>query len=110
MRTALSRLNGLSAAEDFFEALDVPYDPRVLAVSRLHVLKRFQEYLIAYEAPDEIILRECLKRAHDDFVRSDARSEKVFAVFRQRTDIAGRAFIPLEALAPMPSPTLESES
>jgi len=109
MSVALDRLNGLSAAEEFFEALDVPYDPRVLAVSRLHVLKRFQEYLIAHVEPDETILRDCLRRAHDDFVHSDAKSEKVFAVFRQQTDTAGRAFIPLEALAPLSSPT-ESES
>lgn len=110
MNNALHSIAGLSAAEDFFEALDVAYDPRVLAVSRLHVLKRFREYLIAHADPDETILRACLKRAHDDFVRSDASRERVFAVFRQRTDVAGRAFIPLEALAPLPSPTLESES
>ncbi|MBB4265947.1 nitrogenase-stabilizing/protective protein NifW [Roseospira visakhapatnamensis] len=109
MNAAVHRLKSLSAAEEFFEALDVAYDPRVLAVSRLHVLKRFREYLIAYEDPDETILRDCLRRAHEDFVQSDARRERVFAVFRQRTDVAGRAFIPLEALAPMPSPTLESE-
>ncbi len=110
MNAAVERLIDLSAAEEFFDALDVAYEPRVLAVSRLHVLKRFREYLTAHPEPDETILRDCLKRAHDDFVRSDARSERVFAVFRQRTDVAGRAFIPLEALAPMPSPTLESES
>ncbi|WP_299438342.1 nitrogenase-stabilizing/protective protein NifW [uncultured Rhodospira sp.] len=102
MNAALQRLAGLSAAEEFFEALDVAYDPQVLAVSRLHVLKRFREFLIAYEDPDESILRDCLRRAHDDFVTSTARREKVFAVFQQQTDGAGRAFIPLEALSPSP--------
>jgi nitrogenase-stabilizing/protective protein len=34
-------LAGLSEAEEFFEALGVPYDPRVLDAHRLHVMKAF---------------------------------------------------------------------
>jgi nitrogenase-stabilizing/protective protein len=34
-------LAGLSDAEEFFGALGVPYDPRVLDAHRLHVMKTF---------------------------------------------------------------------
>ncbi|KAA5607616.1 nitrogen fixation protein NifW [Roseospira marina] len=106
MSTILAGLTQLSAAEEFFEALDVPYDSSVLASSRLHILKRFGEYAAADPslADDSEFLRACLARAHTDFIESDARREKVFAVFRQQhADGAGRTFIPLEALTPSPS-------
>lgn len=105
MSTVLDRLAGLSAAEEFFETLDVPYRPSVLATNRLHILKRFGEYAAAdpAAADDREKLRALLARAHADFVTSDARREKVFAVFRQQSDGAGRAFIPLKALTPTPS-------
>ena len=38
---ALPELAGLSEAEEFFEALGVPYHPRVLDARRLHVMKAF---------------------------------------------------------------------
>ena len=37
----LPELAGLGEAEDFFEALGVPYRPEVLATLRLRVMKRF---------------------------------------------------------------------
>jgi nitrogenase-stabilizing/protective protein len=41
VRVPVPELAGLAEAEDFFEALAVPYDPRVLALHRLHLLKVF---------------------------------------------------------------------
>ncbi|HET8539433.1 MAG TPA: nitrogenase-stabilizing/protective protein NifW [Anaeromyxobacter sp.] len=40
-RPAPSELAGLSEAEEFFEALGVPFEPRVLDAHRLHVMKAF---------------------------------------------------------------------
>lgn len=39
--TELPELAGLAEAEDFFEALGVRHDPRVLAAHRLQVMKAF---------------------------------------------------------------------
>lgn len=96
------RLAGLSSAEEFFEALGVPYDGAVLRRSRLHILQRFRDLLGQDPATvtDAARLRACLRRAHDTFAHSDARREKVFAVFRQQTAGAGQAFVPLQALTP----------
>ncbi len=41
----LNRLKGLSAVKEFFELLDGPYDPKVLDLSRLHIMKRMGQYL-----------------------------------------------------------------
>jgi hypothetical protein len=40
-RAELPELSGAREAEDFFEALGVPFDPRVLAGHRLQVMKIF---------------------------------------------------------------------
>lgn len=90
MKDVLSALSALSAAEDFFTYLAVPFDPAVLNVNRLHILKRFNQYLRAAapelegrppEAQQEIC-RDRLARAYDDFLRSTPAREKLFKVFR----------------------------
>ncbi len=83
-------LEELSSAEDFLEYFEVPYDPAVVHVNRLHILQRFHDYLDRQETPpeDEDALRaiyaQWLERAYQDFVKSDARTEKVFRVFRMQ--------------------------
>lgn len=60
-------LAGLSEAEDFFEALDVPYEPRVLAAHRLHVMKVYglavQAWLAANPAAGAAARRAAMARA-----------------------------------------------
>lgn len=82
-------LDELSSAEDFLEYFGVTYDPAVVHVNRLHILQRFHDYLagVAEMPVDDLARRtlyaEQLSRAYNDFVTSDARTEKVFKVFRQ---------------------------
>ncbi|MBK1698992.1 nitrogenase-stabilizing/protective protein NifW [Rhodovibrio salinarum] len=99
MTSVHDQLAGLTTAEDFFDALQVPYDPKVLRVSRLHVLQRFHDYLAAHNAPDRATMQVCLAAAHRDFQLSTPQRERVFAVFRQDTDGAGRTFVPLDAIS-----------
>ncbi|MBK1630932.1 nitrogen fixation protein NifW [Thiohalocapsa halophila] len=81
-------LEELESAEDFLTFFAVPYDPAVVHVNRLHILQRFHDYLDAEdETPAEPTARferyaALLTAAYQDFVASDARTEKVFAVFR----------------------------
>jgi len=90
MAKTLETLGTLSAAEEFFEHLGVPYNPAVIHVNRLHILKRFNQYLRTGK-PDVAGLeadaqrqacRALLIRAYGDFVRSTPAREKVFKVFQ----------------------------
>ena len=79
-------VDDLSSAEDFLEFFGVDYDARIVQVNRLHILQRFHDYLANVEAmPEEADVRftlhaELLETAYQDFVRSDAATEKVFKV------------------------------
>lgn len=68
MSDLLDRLRGLSTAEDFFEVLGVNYDPLVLNVARLHILRRMGQYLKAEPVTSEEDCRATLVKAYSDFV------------------------------------------
>jgi nitrogenase-stabilizing/protective protein len=80
-------LEELFSAEDFLDYFGIGYDPAVVHVNRLHILQRFHDYLgdIAEEPADpterHTLYGDLLLGAYDDFVKSDARTEKVFRVF-----------------------------
>ena len=85
-----AEMRSLSSAEEFFEYLALPYDPAVLHVNRLHILKRFNRYLEA-DKPEMVdldsavrfrVYRTLLARAYEDFMRSTPAQEKVFKVFQ----------------------------
>lgn len=102
MDSLTRRLQDLSSAEDFLGFFGVPYEERVVHVNRLHILKRFTQYL--HQAEDlgsagEVELfrryRELLSRAYGDFVASTAAREKMFKVFQEA---GGSRSVPLGAL------------
>ncbi|TGQ32404.1 nitrogenase stabilizing/protective protein NifW [Mesorhizobium sp. M00.F.Ca.ET.216.01.1.1] len=104
----LARLKGLSAAEDFFTALGVASDPKVLNVSRLHILKRMGQYLAEEdfsELPDRVIAarsRATLERAYEDFASSSPLAQRVFKVLKDhdpdKPAASRRAFVPFESI------------
>lgn len=83
-----SELEELESAEDFLGYFDVDYDPAIVYVNRLHILQRFHDYLSGVEempvdaAKRRALYAGLLVGAYQDFVQSDARTEKVFRVFR----------------------------
>ena len=107
----LRQLAKLSSAEEFFDALEVPYDPAVVNVARLHILRRMGTYLRAndqIEALDDTAAREAcrahLSQAYDDFVRSSPIAERVFKVHQDAVKPAAppaKPFVPLSALTVM---------
>jgi len=90
MTDTLQALGALSAAEEFFAFFAIPYDPAIVHVNRLHILKRFNQYLrkadpeVADLDPDTQfqVCRGLLLRAYEDFIRSTPAQEKVFKVFQ----------------------------
>ncbi|MBI5255167.1 MAG: nitrogenase-stabilizing/protective protein NifW [Burkholderiales bacterium] len=110
MDTLTQRLKALSSAEDFMQFFGIPFDERVVQVNRLHILKRFYQYLHqANSLPpssgeglsglDEVALfrryRELLVNAYQDFVNSTPAKEKVFKVFQ---DADGTQHVQLASL------------
>lgn len=102
MESLIERLHALSSAEDFLQFFGLAYDERVLDVNRLHILKRFYQYLHRAEdldGLDEVALfrryRELLAQAYQDFVQSSPAREKVFRVFQ---DADGSRRVELSAL------------
>ena len=79
------------SAEDFLEHFGIPFERSVVHVYRLHILQRFHDYLGANTKAGTSSFEEYrgwLARAYDDFVRSDAQTEKVFSVFQRAAGIS----------------------
>jgi nitrogenase-stabilizing/protective protein len=95
-------MDELSSAEDFFEYFNVEFDPKVVHVNRLHILQRVHNYMAEIENPpsDEKALyslyADLLRGAYEDFVKSDAVTEKVFKVFHMHE--TQETFVPLTDL------------
>lgn len=100
----MKELGRLSSAEDFFVALDLPYDPEIVNVARLHILRRMGQYLRgdALEGLDDAATRQAcrahLATAYQDFVRSSPIAERVFKVHQDAVKPAKQPFVPLSAL------------
>ena len=78
----------LESAEDFLQYFQLDYEPSVVHVNRLHILQRFHNYLqkAATDMPENepakrTVYSKLLQRAYQDFVESNAQTEKVFKVF-----------------------------
>ncbi|SDR77954.1 nitrogenase-stabilizing/protective protein NifW [Pseudomonas oryzae] len=96
-------LEELVSAEDFLEFFAIPFEQKVVHVNRLHIMQRYHDYLgkagdletLADEAR-AAVYRQLLGRAYQDFVDSDAQTEKVFKVFRMHEPQT--TFVPLDQL------------
>lgn len=104
----LAQLRALSSAEDFFDCLGVPYDPKRVNVARLHILRRMGEYLAGSdlaalpEAEAKARAADFLTRAYADFLASSPLEQRVFKVLKEAAKPApapAKAFVPLSALA-----------
>ncbi|RWA50215.1 nitrogen fixation protein NifW [Cupriavidus sp. UYMSc13B] len=102
MQGLINHQQHLSSTEDFFRYFDIAFDEKVLNVSRLHILKRFFQYIEQQEKPSRdngtamfAFYRSLLLKAYNDFVLSTPAEQKVFRCF-QETD--GRRHVNLENL------------
>jgi nitrogenase-stabilizing/protective protein len=96
----IEELEELEGAEEFLDYFAIAYNPAVVQVNRLHILQRFHDYLKAADdtPEDETSLREkyarCLQQAYQDFVDSDALTERVFKILRDNQEPT-KTFVPL---------------
>lgn len=107
----LQDLGSLSSAEDFFNFLELPFEPSVVHVSRLHILRRMGQYLKGSEldgafeglSEDEIkaLCRDHLDQAYQDFVASSPIQERLFKVHKEAIEPKPEPasnFVPLDSL------------
>ncbi|MGP0059815.1 MAG: nitrogenase stabilizing/protective protein NifW [Beijerinckiaceae bacterium] len=105
----LDELGQLSAAEDFFALLGVPFEPRIVHVARLHILRRMGQYLRGEDfsgmSEDKVrdACRACLEQAYQDFTQSSPIEQRLFKVHQdaikpKEPEEPMRAFVPLSAL------------
>ena len=78
-------LADLSSAEDFFAYFDLTFDPRVMAVSRLHILKRFHDNLSRVDGLESLddptirdVYRSQLADAYSEFAAGVAPTAPAF--------------------------------
>ena len=103
MTKLLESLATLETAEEFLDRFGIPFEQRVVDVHRLHILQRMHDRLAVVDlaSMDEGCQSEtiaaALAAAYQDFVYSDARTEKVFRIFHRPAagGPAGKTVIPL---------------
>jgi nitrogenase-stabilizing/protective protein len=98
----IAEMKSLDSAEAFLEYFALPYDKAVVNVSRLHILKRFYQYLTQKGGIENLppasaysACRELLARAYTDFLASSGIEQKVFKVFQ---NAGGRQSIPVTSI------------
>jgi nitrogenase-stabilizing/protective protein len=94
-------LEELVSAEDFLDYFGIEYERSVVQVNRLHILQRFHNYLAKEDLPNEeganrALHAKHLQQAYQDFVKSDAQTEKVFKVFHMHEPKTH--FVPLNSI------------
>jgi nitrogenase-stabilizing/protective protein len=92
MSPTLNTFNTLSQAEEYLGFFGIPFDPQVVNVNRLHILKKFSQFvrdndIDAASLSDEATFaqtRDALQSAYDLFTTSTSVEQKLFKVFQDR--------------------------
>ena len=112
--SVIKDLEQLSSAEDFFHYLGVAYDPQVLSVSRLHIMRLMGQLMRAEasaEAEDDPSavrhrLARNLERAYRELETEGPLGKRLFKVHRDAVKPAEpaspAAFVPLSELGVLP--------
>lgn len=92
MTLTLAEFDRLKDAEEYFEFFQLAYDPKVVNVNRLHILKQFSQYIreIDAEAADLSEAEKlqqyqaALVKAYEVFLTSNSLETKLFKVFHEK--------------------------
>jgi len=85
----LTQFNQLHDAEDYFEFFGLSYDPQVVNINRLHILRKFSQLMAKVDqglsdAEKLDTYREALQSAYAVFLSFSSVEEKLFKVFQQK--------------------------
>ena len=85
----LAQFNQLKDAEEYFDFFGLTYDPKVVNINRLHILRKFSQLVQDEDkAQSEVqklkAYRQALQNAYDLFLTSSSVEQKLFKVFQDR--------------------------
>lgn len=92
MTQALSDFQKIVDAEEYFQFFQLPFDPQVVNVNRLHILKKFSQYMTEIDEtypniePQEKLdkYRDALIKSYELFLTSTGVEQKLFKVFNEK--------------------------
>ncbi|MGP1373776.1 MAG: nitrogenase-stabilizing/protective protein NifW [Almyronema sp.] len=87
----LAQFNQLKDAEEYFEFFDLPYDPHIVNINRLHILRKFSQ-LVQAASEDKsqtagqklMAYQQALQTAYNLFLTSSGVEQKLFKVFQAK--------------------------
>lgn len=85
----LAQFNQLKDAEEYFRFFGLSYDPQVVNVNRLHILRKFSQLVESIdknqeEGPLLDTYRQALQMAYNLFLTSNSVEQKLFKVFQDK--------------------------
>ena len=85
----LAQFNTLKDAEEYFEFFGLPYEPQIVNINRLHILRKFSQ-LVRAEDPNQSeaellsAYQQALQSAYEVFLTSSGVEQKLFKVFQDK--------------------------
>ncbi|MEH2424282.1 MAG: nitrogenase-stabilizing/protective protein NifW [Nostoc sp.] len=92
MTGTIDEFKHLVDAEEFFKFFNLPYDLEVVNVNRLHILKKFSQYIKEIDDNSSDWSQEeklnqyslALQKAYQVFIESTPHEQKLFKVFNDK--------------------------
>ena len=92
MTWEIDKFQLLADAEEYFAFFDMPYEQEIVNVNRLHILKKFSQYIQEIDEKysdlnlsDKLIhYRDALEKAYQVFIESTPHEQKLFKVFHDK--------------------------
>lgn len=91
MDDLLKTIEKLVNAEDYLKFFEISYDPKVVHVNRLHILKKFALYkeeidrIPGQQSAETRLVnyKSAMQKAYETFLKSTAPEERLFKVFQE---------------------------
>ncbi|MHC5738362.1 nitrogenase-stabilizing/protective protein NifW [Nostoc sp.] len=92
MTGTIDEFKKLVDAEEFFQFFNMSYDLKVVNVNRLHILKKFSQYIQEIDNSSPELSQEerlnqyssALQKAYQVFIESTPHEQKLFKVFNDK--------------------------
>jgi nitrogenase-stabilizing/protective protein len=91
MTKNIEEFKKLTDAEEYFKFFELEYDPKLVNVNRLHILKKFSQFISEIDSNSELTNEEklnqyslALQQAYQTFLESSPQEQKLFKVFKDK--------------------------